>query len=122
MRLAGGLQAPPLCSEAASGSFGFPVHNTIGGTPQLNAWSAGSGTAAWVDFFREQRLRPQCAMSGEASLVRLGDALCERLPALFEGIAEVRPSILHGDLWSGNVAAADGAPCVFDPASYYGAQ
>ena len=28
--------------------------------------------------------------------------------------------MLHGDLWSGNVAAVGGEPCIFDPASYYG--
>lgn len=25
-----------------------------------------------------------------------------------------------GDLWSGNIAAVDGQPCIFDPATYYG--
>lgn len=43
----------------------------------------------------------------------------DRLDVLFEGV-EVKPSILHGDLWSGNMAAVDGAPAIFDPACYYG--
>ena len=30
------------------------------------------------------------------------------------------PSLLHGDLWSGNHAAMDGRPVIFDPAVYYG--
>jgi fructosamine-3-kinase len=31
------------------------------------------------------------------------------------------PSLLHGDLWSGNYAAvAGGEPVIFDPAVYYG--
>jgi fructosamine-3-kinase len=29
-------------------------------------------------------------------------------------------SLLHGDLWSGNWAASNGDPVVFDPAVYYG--
>ena len=33
---------------------------------------------------------------------------------------QVKPSILHGDLWSGNIGAVDGEPSIFDPASYYG--
>jgi protein-ribulosamine 3-kinase len=100
------------------------VDNTIGGTPQRNGWSdpGRSGTDAWVDFFREQRLRPQLRLAGEPALQRLGDALCARLPALFEGAPQVRPACLHGDLWSGNIAAAGGAPAVFDPACYYGAR
>ena len=32
----------------------------------------------------------------------------------------MKPSVLHGDLWSGNIAAVDGKPCIFDPAVYYG--
>jgi Fructosamine kinase len=33
---------------------------------------------------------------------------------------QVRPSVLHGDLWSGNIGSADGQPTIFDPAAYYG--
>ena len=115
-------QAQPLCEEARAGRFGFPVDNTIGGTPQRNSWSAEGGTLGWVKFFAEQRLRPQCALTQEPALQRLGEALCARLPELFEGVPDVQPATLHGDLWSGNIAAADGAPVVFDPAAYYGAR
>jgi fructosamine-3-kinase len=41
------------------------------------------------------------------------------LDKLFEGIT-VTPSVLHGDLWSGNMASVDGKPAVFDPATYFG--
>ena len=35
---------------------------------------------------------------------------------------KVKPSILHGDLWSGNAGtvANSGEPAIFDPSSYYG--
>ncbi len=32
-----------------------------------------------------------------------------KLPSYFEGV-KVRPSLLHGDLWSGNVAETDTGP------------
>lgn len=32
----------------------------------------------------------------------------------------MKPSVLHGDLWSGNIASAEGQPAIFDPAAYYG--
>jgi protein-ribulosamine 3-kinase len=96
------------------------VDNTIGGTPQQNAWSAGGGTSAWVAFFRDRRLLPQLKLAREPALQRLGDRLCDKLPALFVGIADIKPAILHGDLWSGNIAGVGVAPAVFDPASYYG--
>jgi len=31
-----------------------------------------------------------------------------------------QPSLVHGDLWSGNVGFLAGAPVLFDPAVYYG--
>ena len=33
---------------------------------------------------------------------------------------EVFPSLLHGDLWSGNMAQSGSDPFIFDPASFYG--
>ena len=47
-----------------------------------------------------------------------GQKLLAKLPTLFEGV-EVRPCLLHGDLWSGNIAAdAGGQPVILDPATY----
>ncbi|EFJ43176.1 hypothetical protein VOLCADRAFT_66217, partial [Volvox carteri f. nagariensis] len=94
--------------------FGFPVDNTIGGTPQINTWSYD-----WEEFFRDRRLQPQLQMTGDTQLKRMGENLCSNLHTFFEGI-EVRPSVLHGDLWSGNIGSVGGQPAVFDPATYYG--
>jgi fructosamine-3-kinase len=42
------------------------------------------------------------------------------LPQLLAGHAPAA-SLLHGDLWGGNVGfLADGAPVLFDPAAYFG--
>mmetsp|Transcript_12888 Transcript_12888/g.26117 ORF Transcript_12888/g.26117 Transcript_12888/m.26117 type:complete len:330 (-) Transcript_12888:86-1075(-) len=114
--------ATPLAAEAREGRFGFDVDNTIGGTPQPNQWTATSGTDAWVEFFREQRIAHQIRLAGDASLDRQWEETLDAtngLADLFEGI-DVRPSVLHGDLWSGNIAAVEGKPCIFDPATYYG--
>ena len=52
-----------------------------------------------------------CSASGEALLARL-PALLGHAPAA---------SLLHGDLWGGNLAfARSGEPVIFDPAVYYG--
>jgi len=49
-----------------------------------------------------------------------GLTLCDRLDHFFTSY-EPLPSLLHGDLWSGNQAHdADGNPVIFDPAVYYG--
>jgi fructosamine-3-kinase len=113
--------APSPCPEKG---FGFSVDNTIGGTPQPNAWSS-----SWVEFFRERRLRFQLKLAGDASLTAAAAPVLDNLELLFNDYAPggareregLRPSVLHGDLWSGNYGASnDGSPAIFDPAVYYG--
>ena len=99
--------------------FGGPRDNWIGATPQPNGWHDH-----WVDFWRDQRLGFQlqlAAQNGHGGILQQsGDTLLADLAAFFKGYAP-RPSLLHGDLWSGNHGfLADGAPVIFDPAVYYG--
>lgn len=107
--------AEPSVTEARQGKFGFPVNNTIGETPQPNGWMDN-----WIDFYRERRLRHQLLLTGDTELIRMGDKLCDNLAVYFQDAGEIKPSLLHGDLWSGNINAADGTPVIFDPACYYG--
>ena len=92
---------------------GAPVC-VAGGTEQPNGWDSD-----WVNFFREKRLMHQVNLTGNKTLIELGKSVSNGLDKLFEGIT-VTPSVLHGDLWSGNIASVDGKPSVFDPATYYG--
>jgi protein-ribulosamine 3-kinase len=99
--------------------FGWPSDNWIGGTPQQN-----DRQREWPLFFARSRLQPQlkrAAGNGMArALVEQGEALAGRLAAFFVDYPP-QPSLLHGDLWSGNAAALpDGTPVIFDPAAYYG--
>ena len=56
----------------------------------------------------------------EPALVARGRELADRVGALFLDYRPA-PSLLHGDLWSGNVGQlADGQAVIFDPASYWG--
>ncbi len=105
-----------LCSNE---QFGFAQNNFIGATPQPNRQKDN-----WVDFWREQRLGFQLRLAAEngygGQLQRLGEKLLDALPAFFESYTP-QPSLLHGDLWSGNHAyLSDGTPVIFDPATYYG--
>ena len=99
--------------------YGWHQDNFIGSTPQTNTFSDN-----WSRFFVEQRLKPQferAASKGfKGELQRQGERIFERAPALF---LEYRPaiSLLHGDLWHGNLGILDsGRPALFDPACYYG--
>lgn len=113
-----GCSATPCHGRNATG-FGFSADNFIGTTPQQNSW-----TDDWVTFWREQRLGFQLRLAGEngygGQLQSLGEKLMDALPAFFANHTP-QPSLLHGDLWSGNHAfLADGTPTIFDPAAYYG--
>jgi fructosamine-3-kinase len=102
-----------------SAQFGWERDNTIGSTPQPNAWCD-----QWVTFLRERRLLHQldlaASKNADARIVERGRRLCELLDAFFSSYRPV-PSLLHGDLWAGNWGTDDdGLPVIFDPAVYYG--
>lgn len=103
--------------QVARGYFGWTIPNVIGTTPQINTPSTN-----WAAFWAEYRLRAQATLvAPRHGPLRDGLAqLQEELVRLFRG-HEPRPSLLHGDLWSGNYAAdGSGQPVLFDLASYYG--
>ncbi len=98
--------------------FGWHRDNTIGSTPQRNGWSDD-----WIEFLASERLGFQLGLAlaaGHGSLERDGCRLLESLPLFYEDRTPI-PSLLHGDLWSGNWAADDsGEPFMYDPAVYFG--
>jgi fructosamine-3-kinase len=99
-------------------TFGLDHDNWIGATPQPNRRQP-----EWIAFWRGQRLGHQlelAAADGHAALVERGHRLAERLDDFFTGYTPV-PSLLHGDLWTGNQAYdAHGRGVIFDPAVYFG--
>jgi protein-ribulosamine 3-kinase len=84
--------------------FGWHRDNYIGHSPQANAWHDH-----WAEFFIERRLRPQALRAG-----------IELPPVKLLENHHPQPSLLHGDLWSGNAGFTAEGPVVFDPAVYYG--
>ena len=106
--------------HAVSGSHhGWHRDNTIGATPQIN-----SPCDDWAAFFAEHRLGYQLGLAEQngagGQLLDRGRLLQEALGALFSD-HRPPPSLLHGDLWSGNVAFdASGRPVLYDPATHFG--
>ncbi len=114
-----GEQLGRLHVRAVGDRYGFDHDNHIGRTPQSNRWCDD-----WVGFLTEHRLGPQLAMATHRGLLDSGAAasvqsIIDRLDRLVP--RSPTPSLLHGDLWSGNaLPLADGGVAVLDPACWYG--
>jgi protein-ribulosamine 3-kinase len=98
--------------------FGLEFDNYIGSLPQSN-----SKSNSWISFFIEQRLTPQLNRAYEDK--KIGNEIVAKFEKLFSKLQhllpEAKPSLLHGDLWSGNVIVDHhGGPCLIDPAIFYG--
>jgi fructosamine-3-kinase len=98
--------------------FGWYRDNTIGSTHQSN-----DPEGDWEVFWRKQRLGYQLDLAARngyrGSLRRKGERLLDRFQVLFDHQPE--PSLLHGDLWGGNLSYdQSGQPVIYDPAVYFG--
>jgi protein-ribulosamine 3-kinase len=101
--------------------FGADSDNFIGSLPQQN-----DADADWAGFWRARRLEPQLRDASDAGLLDPQDrARFTRLFAQLDDILaparEDGPSLLHGDLWNGNVHPMhDGSAALIDPSVYHG--
>jgi fructosamine-3-kinase len=92
--------------------------NYIGSLRQFNKYQS-----TWTEFFIEQRLNIQLKLAFDNGLAKSDwtkqfESLYKKLSSL---LPEETPSLLHGDLWSGNLITDEhGGPCLIDPAVYYG--
>jgi len=95
--------------------FGFERDTLLGPFTLDNSW-----TASWPEFYARRRLLPMAGIAAdrgalpEADLARVG-RLAGSLDERFD--AEPVPSLIHGDVWSGNVIArGTGIAAFLDPA------
>ena len=97
---------------------GFAEDNYMGALQQSNVLSE-----SWTDFFTHQRLEIQVQLAFKKGFLsphhlNLFERLYKKLDSIFN---EEDPSLLHGDLWSGNfIAAVNAEPVLIDPAVYFG--
>lgn len=98
--------------------FGYPTPTLIGGLDQPNPREAD-----WATFYGQHRIGYMAREAERVGRLSAGqrrrvEAVADRLGAW---VAPGPPSLLHGDVWTTNVLAADGRITGFlDPAIYYG--
>lgn len=101
----------------SGGKYGFADNNYIGSRRQINR-----AYDRWADFFRDCRLEPQFRQAEkyfDRTDLKKADRLLERTADILT--EPPYPSLLHGDLWSGNVMTGrDGRVWLIDPAAYVG--
>lgn len=108
--------------QQTSPSFGWHNNNYIGSLVQTN-----DPALTWPEFYTWQRIMPLVIRLYNQLLLdkndlKAAETTCARLPTIFP---DEPPSLLHGDLWSGNFMATKRddstvVPAIFDPAVYHG--
>jgi len=97
--------------------FGFSVDTYIGGIGQNN-----TPRDNWAAFYIEQRLEP--LFSGAYNAGRFNNRDKLKFESLLKRIEsempEVRPVLLHGDLWNGNVIFTHKGGVLIDACAYFG--
>ena len=101
--------------------FGFDYDNTIGEMPQYNA--INQSITSWSYFFWKYRLLFQIKYALKNKLINHKEykkllLIKSKLENLLS--SSIKPSLLHGDLWSGNVINGIINPIFIDTSCYYG--
>ena len=103
----------------SSPTFGYGRNTVIGGLVQPNGQSEG-----WVEFFTHRRLLYMARIAmGEGALAAGEFSRLETLAGRLERYLEEpdKPSLLHGDLWQGNILVqGEEIAGMIDPAVYFG--
>lgn len=102
--------------KTVNSSFGFTQNTYLGTYLQDNR-----RLASWSEFYIEQRLAPQFELAlkkGTLKSKKVDSFLREAVSYISDG--NIKPSLIHGDLWSGNfMVGSNGEPVIFDPAVSY---
>ncbi|VBB45683.1 Fructosamine kinase [uncultured Paludibacter sp.] len=104
--------------QCRNAEFGFETNNFIGSLPQSNIFHQN-----WSEFYWFERIFPQLKMAFDNHLLSKNESPSEEkaMKVFNEIFGEVKPSLLHGDLWGGNyLISTGGVPYLIDPATYYG--
>ncbi|MCB9063368.1 MAG: fructosamine kinase family protein [Halobacteriovoraceae bacterium] len=114
-----GRELAKMHLSMANVQYGFEEDNFIGNNPQSNSWESD-----WCVFFMRNRLLFQINLiKSKFHRGVLSKIFLEKSKQIEEVLysTKITPTLLHGDLWSGNVLCGENqTPYLIDPAVYYG--
>jgi len=102
-------------NEYAPKKFGYPIDGYIGFTKQIGGWEDN-----WIDCFIKLRIEPQISILRNNFLdIHTKNTINTKIKS---ELLKHNPnkSLVHGDLWSGNIGTTkDFKGVIFDPASWW---
>ena len=99
--------------RVTNAQYGLETDNYIGSLPQKNTWSS-----SFSEFYLSCRIEPQIKLARDNGFVVSGSL--ERFQGVIESeIPSEKPSLIHGDLWSGNLMDGPQGPVLVDPSVSY---
>lgn len=112
-----GMHRAKTADFVYDGRYGFLHDNYIGAGDQVNTPYGG-----WITFFRDCRLEPQFRRAAHYFDAADFKKITRLMDHLEDFLTEPEyPSLLHGDLWAGNIITGnDGRAWLIDPAVYVG--
>lgn len=100
--------------------YGYYYNTTIASFTQNNEQTQYN----WALFLSQMRILPMAKLCYERGV--LEKSLLKRIETLCSGLyrridmSRITPSLLHGDIWSGNLLYEKSGVCFIDPAIYFG--
>ena len=96
-------------------SFGYPIHGYIGTTNQIKGWEKN-----WITCFINLRIEPQLAILKKDFLENdIKNKIKSKIKWVLLDHEPIK-SLVHGDLWSGNIGVNQlNKGVMFDPASWW---
>ncbi len=96
-------------------SFGYPIHGYIGTTNQIKGWEKN-----WIKCFINLRIEPQLAILEKDFLaIDVKNKIKSKIELVLLDHEPIK-SLVHGDLWSGNIGVNHiNKGVIFDPACWW---
>merc|ERR1712156_117094 len=102
------------CHPDYVNQFGFHVKTSCGSIPQTNSWKDD-----WPEYYSDKLQEQVDMLPNDSDVNKLWPKLKEKMGEFFQGL-DIKPSLLHGDLWSGNAGQVGSTPVIYDASSFYG--